>query len=227
MEQIKKILFLKIFILLLVVNYSCKKEFEPSIKSKVVVVKNSIYSDISYKDNSNSKTIEPELSVILRDVETDYSYSASTYGTSSTGTQLGEKITWSDNFTLETDTSSVKLEAATDYFFLFIKNNSTTTYGPISVNYGNYDQKTENIQIPASSSTTYRIAYYKTHSDTKIRFLYNNSLSYITKTAGTDFNFPNKTNQCVVITINNKKNIVVSNKVPNKSSLVSIKKDDL
>ena len=218
----KHYLVLIVLSVLLIFNFSCTKEFIAAKKSKVVVVRSKAFSDIDYTDNTTSYTIRGDLSLIITEPETNYSYNAETYGTASNGSQVGEKISWSRDFTLESDTTTEKLETTTDYFYLFVNNTSSKDYGPFTVNFGNSDQITENLLIP-NNGMTYRVAYYKTHSNTKVRFYeYNNNSSYITVTAGQDFHFPNTDNQCVVLEISGKGFIKTSYITPDKSSYLEL-----
>lgn len=211
---------LLIFVVLISISTSCTKEFIPVEKSKVVVVRSKAYTDIDYSGNNISYIIKPDLSLIIEDTTAEYHYFASTSGKTSGGTEIGERITWYSNFPMSSDTIMRQLETNTDYFFLFIKNLSNTAYGPIVINYGNSDEKTENILSP-NNGVTYSIGYYKTHYNTKIR-LYdnNNSSSYITATAGVNFEFPNTNNQFVILEITSKGEVMVSYEKPVYSELI-------
>ena len=222
MKKINLILFA---IIMLSLNYSCTKEFVPNKKSKVVVVRSKAYPDIEYKYNTNYFTIKPDLSKIFRDIEeAEYYYYAKAYGTDAEGGQLGEEITWNNNLSLETDTTMVELGTDTDYFYLYIINSGSKNYGPITINYGNSDAKTENILFP-NNGALYRVGYYKTHYNTSIKFYDNNNNSnYFIATAGDDFDFPNTDNQCVVLTINAKGKIKTSYKKPKNTSFLPILK---
>ena len=187
-------------------NITCTKEFEVIEKEKVIVLSSKSYSNVHLNDNIKERTILPYLSVIIDDAPSQYSYDAYTFGETSTNVQLGERIDWEGSFTAENDTTTQTFGTSAEYFFLYVRNQTSTSYGPIVINYNNADEYTENILIPANNGITYRIAYYKVHSDTKIRFYdSNNQSNYITLTAGTSFHFPNTENQCVVVNITDKK----------------------
>jgi len=200
-KQILLILGITIFAFL---DYSCTKEFTDLKRDNVVVIRSRSFSNLEFDDNQNPCTIKAGLSIVNTGVDEPYSFTAYTFGTSSSDTQLGERIDWSENLTLEDDTTWKEIDISTDYFYLFVKNTSSTDYGPLTVNFGNSDSHTENILLPANG-VSYRVAYYKVHTDTKIRFYQqsNNSI-YITMTAGVDFDFPNTKNQYVLITITGK-----------------------
>jgi hypothetical protein len=214
--MLKKYLLIFGLIFFTIFEFSCTKEFEKILKEKVVVVRSKSFADIEFSDNTISKTIQPDLSIINSGVPDTYIYSAYSYGKTSRDTQLGEKLTWGSTLSISSDTTMEELSTSNEYFFLFIKNESSTSYGSIVINYGNSDEKTEYIGIPASNGTTYSVAYYKVHSDTKIR-LYdqNNSSSFITATAGINFNFTNTENQYVLLTITPKgTDINQTNEIP-------------
>lgn len=189
----------------------CKKEFIPTEKEKVVVLRSRAYADIELVDKSDSYTIRPFLSTIISDVSQGYSFSGTARGTNSSGDPLGETLAWDKTLSLDSDTTIEELGTDTDYFFLYIKNTSSLAYGPFVVNYGNSDQITENILVPSSSNTIYRIAYYKTHYNSTIRFYeYQNNTNYMDATEGTHFNFPGTENQCVYLQITGKESGIKS-----------------
>ena len=192
-------------LLFFLLNYSCTKEFDLSEKEKIIVLQSKAYSNVHLEDNTADRTIRPFLGMIITDAPDNYNYDAYTYGETSTFEQLGERIDWTGSFKTEQDTTTQIFGTGTDYFFLYVRNLTSTSYGPITINYGTSDAITESIGIP-DDGIIYRIAYYKAYPNTSIRFYESPGQSnYIELTANSDFEFPNTENQCALVTIENKK----------------------
>lgn len=219
-----KHLFSPFFLLfLLISNIFCVIEYDPVEKEKVIVLRSRTYSTVYMSDDITDREILPFLSIILDNAPDSYTYDAYTYGETSGNDPLGERIDWEATFTTQADTTMQEFETSSEYFFLYVRNLTSTDFGPITINYGNANEYTENIIIPAYNGLIYRIAYYKVHSDTQIRFYEMNQPSeYVATTAGIDFEFPNTENQNVIVEISNKSiQALVNNTIPAYSSKVN------
>ncbi len=94
---------------------------------------------------------------------------ANTSGLSSTGTQIGLLLSWTFSNTFPTTGSSTyNIDVSSYYFFLKIKNTSTTYSGAgLYVNYGLTSQTYDGIAIP-NTGVSYNTGYYNIYSNTEI-----------------------------------------------------------
>lgn len=210
-------------LLLLASNFACNKEFTELQIEKVAVIRNRAYSDLQFNDTQSPCVIKPGLSIINTGVENPYTFTAYTFGKTTSNTQLGERIDWSRSLSFERDTVYEEISTSTEYFFLFVKNLSAKEYGPIIINYGTTNEIEENVLIPGNE-VSYQIAYYKALYNSQIRFYNNaNTSEYVTFTAGVNFNFPNTKNQYILITINAKGEFIfTSDEKPINTRRVSV-----
>lgn len=100
---------------------------------------------------------------------------ATSNGKTSSGTQVGLKITWNLNHTFPTTgTQLVDLSAGSEVFFLQIINQSQTPMNKVIVNNGLQSQTVDNISIPADGKL-YNIGYYKAFTNSNVRAEGNNN----------------------------------------------------
>jgi len=145
-----------------------------------------------------------------------FTFTASTSGKTTGGTQIGLLISWSTSSPVDVstvDSYHANLQFSSTYFFMYMKNTGKTTLGPVVVNYGLTDQRTENISVPGDG-LTYPIGYYKAYSNTVIRayWAYPYATSYSYWQHGSQFTFPNTTNQA----------LTCSNSLPLTKSITTI-----
>lgn len=100
---------------------------------------------------------------------------ATSNGKTSSGTQVGLKITWNLNHTFPTTgTQLVDLSAGSEVFFLQIINQSQTPMNKVIVNNGLQSQTVDNISIPTDGKL-YNIGYYKAFTNSNVRAEGNNN----------------------------------------------------
>ena len=128
---------------------------------------NKVFTDISITINSTeTRVIPPQDSVTFNFTNGNpgtITVYAETYGKTSQGQQLGEKVTWNANVDVSgKDFMKINLNLADVMFFMYMKNTGSQgsiDWNPIYVNYGSDVEKSENIIIPADGNT-YRVGYY-------------------------------------------------------------------
>ena len=128
---------------------------------------NKVFTDISITINSTeTRVIPPQDSVTFNFTNGNpgtITVNADTYGKTSQGQQLGEKVTWTANVDMSgKDFMKINLNLADAMYFMYMKNTGTQgniDWNPIYINYGSNVEKSENIIIPADGNT-YRVGYY-------------------------------------------------------------------
>jgi PKD repeat protein len=181
-----------------------------------ITFNNSTYTTIYITLNGISKSMSSGGSVTYYSVSGDYaSYTAYTYGKTTSGTQVGLKLDWSNTITLTGGTLSYNLIFNSDYFFLYLRNNGTHTLTPIYVNPGTSYETVDYILIP-NNNVKYSIGYYRAFYDSQVWAYYQDMPSYYTYWY--NINFPWTDNQSVEL-VNNYKN---PSKVGHKSTSTSI-----
>lgn len=163
-----------------------------------ITFNNMTYTEINITIEGKSKSVDPASSVTFYDIEGDQvAYYADTYGSTSTGEQIGEYIFWDNVLQLSGGPLDINLNIDASYFFLFITNNGYEDLSPITVNVGLSSEITEDIYIPADD-VKYRIGYFQAVSGAQIfAYLVYDSYYYIFWTEGLDFYFPNTANQSI------------------------------
>ena len=159
---------------------------------------NPAFTDIQITFNGTTNTLIPGDSFTFDDVPGSsaplYAY---TYGSTTTGTQIGLKIEWDEIITLNGGTVSYNLNVSSTYFYIYIKNSGTHTLINLYVNYGLPSQTYDNISIP-NNSVKYKIGYYTALSNSNVRMYFQDNLSYyVYWNQGTQFILPWTENQYV------------------------------
>ena len=138
---------------------------------------NTTFTPIQITSNGVTSTIAVGGSVTYTgQFGTTNSYTAYTYGTTNTGTQIGGKITWSDSHTFPSSgTTTIPLNVEATIFFLKVKNsNASHSASGVYVNYNTTSQSFDNISIP-NDGNTYGVGYYPAFTNTEIYILANPS----------------------------------------------------
>ncbi len=160
-----------------------------------VTFNNPIFTDIQITLNGNTQTIYPGSSVTFYSVPgSSVSYTAYTYGVTTTGSQIGVELDWNYTITLPGGTISYNLVSSSDYFFMFMKNEGTHNLTPIKVNQGYSDETTDYILIP-DDYVNYNTGYYPAHSYTEVDAYYQDSPTNYTYWY--NINFPWTINQSI------------------------------
>lgn len=176
-----------------------------------VTFNNPIFTDIYVTLNGTTQTITPGSSVTFYSVPgSSVSYTAYTSGLTTSNTQIGLKLTWSNTITLTGSTASYNLIVTSEYFFIYITNSGTHTMNNLYVNYGLTSQTLDNIEIP-NNSTKYRTGYYKAYTNSNVRMYYKDATTYYTYwNQGTHFTLPWTNNQVANLSNTIKSNSVFS-----------------
>lgn len=95
---------------------------------------------------------------------------ASTCGTTTSGSQVGLLITWNIADTFSFTNETINLDISSSYFYLKINNNSAYAIATVYVNYGLTTQTTDYVTIP-NDGFTYGIGYYDAFVNSNLRLL--------------------------------------------------------
>jgi len=156
---------------------------------------NPTYTIIYVSLNGTTQAIYTGSSVTFYSVPgSSASYYAYTNGKTTSGSQVGLLIEWSNTISLPGGSLSYNLIITNDYFFLYIKNDGTHTLTPIYVNYGAWNETIDYVLVPANG-IKYRLGYYRAYSNTEVRGYYDDAPSYYTYWY--NLNFPWTENQSV------------------------------
>ncbi len=172
---------------------------EPATTDLVFV--NNTYTEMVIEVLGVVRTIASGEQTTYRDLEgASVSYNAETSGTSSSGDQIGTRLYWTFDVSLEGGTVTRELSVGTDYFFLFVTNSGTRGLSPLYVNDGGDQIWEEQIYLPADG-TNYRIGYYLAWDGTEVRAIWEDQPSQYTYwVANQHFTYPNELNQKVELT---------------------------
>lgn len=169
----------------------------------VLTFNNPLFTDIEITVSGyGTQTAEPGGSAVFNFPSNPgtITYHAETSGQTTSGSQVGELIEW--NYTIDvSDQSSYTLNLVinSDYFFIYVQNNSDHDFYPFYVNYGSYYETMDNIII-SNTGTTYQIGYYRAFTDTEVRaYLQDMPGWYYSWIQGTHFSLPFTDNQSVVL----------------------------
>jgi hypothetical protein len=144
-----------------------------------ITYQNNAFTPVTIVNNGNSQVIQPGSTVSYTgSPNSTLTITASTSGMSTTGTQIGLKVTWNINNTFPaTGTSNYNIDVSSDYFYLEIKNgNSSATGTTLYTNYQLDGQTTDYLSIP-NNNVTYGIGYYSS-GITDLYLLSNTSLTW-------------------------------------------------
>jgi hypothetical protein len=163
-----------------------------------------------------TKTITPGSSVTYYSVQgTSVYYSAYTYGTTTSGTQVGLEIDWSGTLTLTGGTASYNLNVPSTYFYIYITNNGTHYLQYLYVNYGLVSQTYDNIII-YNNSVKNKIGYYKAYTNSNVRIYWQDNTNYYAYwNQGTHFTLPWTNNQYANLSYNTKSGSIGTDKKSN------------
>ena len=92
---------------------------------------------------------------------------ASTSGSTTSGTQVGLLISWTLSNTFPAGNQTINLNVTSDYFFLKLKNNSVYNITQVYVNHGLMSETLDNISVP-NTGITYNIGYYRAWTNSNI-----------------------------------------------------------
>lgn len=95
---------------------------------------------------------------------------AVTFSKTTSGTQVGGKITWSLSYAFPSNGNvNIDLNVPKDYFFLFVTNTSSQTINKVFVNFGLQSQTLDNLSLPGNS-IKYSVGYYRAWNNSNARF---------------------------------------------------------
>ncbi len=133
---------------------------------------NNTFTPVYITINGSSTTIQPGESVFYYGTPGDNAVgTATTYGQTNSGTQIGDAInfTFNDVFSynggLEDD-----INISSDYFYLKINNASSFNIGQEYVNFGTNAHTYDQVSIP-NDGNTYGMGYYLAYNNTELRLL--------------------------------------------------------
>jgi PKD repeat protein len=130
---------------------------------------------------------------------TSVNYTASTYGATTSGTQVGLKLAWNGTITLTGGTLSFYLNVPASYFFLSLTNNSAYNWIGLYVNYGLVSQSYDAVQI-LNNGSKITLGYYYAFSNSNVRVYSSNGLLQWNWYNGTNFTLPGTINQLITLT---------------------------
>jgi hypothetical protein len=157
---------------LLFFQIGCKKGLEDLLDTtSTITVNNPTFTTIDLTFNGQSRTIAPGGSVVFTDDEYTSAYgTATTAGSTNTGTQIGLRLSWTinDAFPVANNNRVLTLNTDPDMFFLKIQNVSSKPIQKVYSNYGLAYQTIDNILIP-NDGNTYSLGYYKAFTNSNVR----------------------------------------------------------
>jgi PKD repeat protein len=127
---------------------------------------------------------------------TSVNYSASTYGATTSGTQVGLKLAWNGPITLSGGNLSFYLNVPSTYFFLNLTNSSASDWVGLYVNYGLVSQSYDAVEI-LNNGFKNTLGYYYAYSNSNVRVYSANGLLQWNWYNGTNFTLPGTANQLV------------------------------
>jgi hypothetical protein len=133
---------------------------------------NPTFTPISITFNGQTKTAPVGGNAVFSGpINTTGTGNASTFGKTSSGSQLGLLITW-DNISLSFPSTgsnfNYTLNVGSDLFFVKMKNTSANGIQKVYVNYNLQSQTVDNISIP-NDGTIYSLGYYKAYTNSNVR----------------------------------------------------------
>ncbi len=169
----------------------------------VLTFNNPLFTDIEITVTGYGTQIaEPEGSAIFNFPSNPgiITYHAETSGQTTTGSQVGLLIEWDYALNVSGQSSYIlDLNINSDYFFIYVQNNSDHDFYPFYVNYDSYYETMDNIII-SNTGITYRIGYYRAFTNTEVRaYLQDMPSWYYYWIQGTHFSLPFTNNQSVVL----------------------------
>jgi len=195
-----------------------KKESSTSssieIKNKITF-NNPTFTVVHVTVGTDTKDIEPGSSVDFLDVENTVDFEAYTYGATSSGTQVGKKITWVSTADLA-NAREYNLNVSEAYFFMYFVNSGTHVINKLVVNYGTTDETEDNILIN-NDGTKYSLGYYKANSGIEIRAYYQDAPT--TYALWNSVVFSGENNQSITLSTSLKSVLAEGNKFESKNAI--------
>src|SRR3989339_448612 len=144
---------------------------------------NKIFTPIIVTCNNETQTIAVGGSVSYAITGTSVNYTASTKGTTSSGSLIGLEMTWANSVTLSGSSQSLDLITSSSYFFLKIQNSGYSTLTDLWVNKdlaSELNYPTVTFPWSSTSSPTYETGYFRawTNSNIKISYVPADGLTY-------------------------------------------------
>lgn len=121
---------------------------------------------------------------------------ASTSGRTTSGTQVGLRMTWDFTFdTVGISKLSKDFVVGSDYFFLKMRNNGTQPLTELRVNYGLQSETYDNV-IVDNSGATFGLGYYKAFTNSRVQARLGSTNSVVT---WDNLNLPFTKNQTITL----------------------------
>jgi PKD repeat protein len=153
---------------------------------------------------------------------TSVNYSASTYGATTAGTQVGLKLAWNGTITLSGENLSFYLNVPSTYFFLSLTDNSASNWIGLYVNYGLLSQSYDAVEI-LNNGFKNTLGYYYAYSNSNVRVYSANGLLQWNWYNGTNFTLPGTANQFISLSGTKSKSLEIDEN--SNPALPFIKKD--
>ncbi len=101
-------------------------------------------------------------------------YTDQAIGTATTGSNLGEPISWNLTYTFpSTGELQVNINVSSDYFYLYLRNNTLYTITEVNVNYLLTGVETDENTIIPYDGNLYGIGYYQAYTNSNLYFFTN------------------------------------------------------
>ncbi len=140
----------------------------------IVKFNNPTHTDIDISISAKNKTIPIDDYVLFASIDnTTLDIDAETYGTTTSGSQIGETITWEGSVDL-TEYSSWNLDVNSDFIFFYVTNSGSDNLTPFYVNYDTNEETIDNIIIP-NNNNTISTGYYYANSGMEVRAYFESS----------------------------------------------------
>ena len=171
-----------------------------------LIFNNPTHTPITITINSVTKEIDVGGSVEYSGIEgSSVDYSAYAHGETTSGTQVGLEMTWSNTLTLSGGTQSYNLNVGDDYFFIYMTNNSAHILENLYVNYGLSSQTVDYIVV-SNTGIKYSVGYYRAWTNSNVRiYLQDQPGYYYYWDYGSHFTLPWEVNQSVSLTVSSRK----------------------
>ncbi|MBN1184552.1 MAG: PKD domain-containing protein [Bacteroidales bacterium] len=167
---------------------------------------NNTYTPITITINSVTQTIpvEGSVSFSFNSNPGSYTYTAYTYGETSSGTRVGEYVSWENTHNVSSLTSKeTYLSIDNTMSYIYVQNYGTASLRNFKVNYGSAYETIDYISIPADNNI-YATGYYYAIDGGEIRADLGYTGFYVYWIENTHFYYPNLWNQYVLLKNSNK-----------------------
>lgn len=176
----------KILISSIILLNGCSKN-DPKPNTSTLTFNNNTFTPLSITLNGSSQTIPTGSTLVMTGKPgSSLGGGASTNGQTTSGAQLGGKITWTISNTFPASGNQyVNLNAESSVFFLQVVNHSAYTITKVYVNYGLVNQQSNSLNIP-NDGQTYSIGYYYAYTNSNVR-LEANGVYWLVSSLGLPF----------------------------------------